>query len=172
MTNGDGFAMDHLSVRDEIGELIKSQKSHEYFTEVNKNDWELVIRKIEKRFIKKEYYTDNLHWGWMRLKEPQYVLRLVDPSDRYLKHFVDDDRVWFIVEDYKGKMWLYEGDENFIIKNVIPELIHLREYFLVSKKYKWLIFINHHDIVFGSGLEVVNKMKQFEQQNSEEIIRS
>ncbi|WP_171687640.1 DUF6756 family protein [Paenibacillus planticolens] len=172
MSNGDGFAMDHLSIRDEIEELIKSKKSHEFFTEVDKNLWKPVVQKIEESFIQKQHYTNSLHWGWQRLKDPQYVLRMVDTSNRYLKYFVNDDRVWFIVEDYKDKMWLYEGDTNFIIKNVIPELMHLREYYLISKKYEWLLCINHDDIVFGSGLEVVNKMKKFEQMNSEEIIRT
>ncbi|MFC3845081.1 DUF6756 family protein [Paenibacillus sp. MAH-36] len=50
--------------------------------------------------------------------------------------------------------------------------MHLRDHYLVSKKYDWLLCVNHHDIVFGSGLEVVNNMKKFEQKNSEEIIRS
>ncbi|MCM3629806.1 hypothetical protein M3194_20950 [Paenibacillus glycanilyticus] len=163
--------MDHLSIRDEIGALIKSQKNHEYFTEVNKNWWKPVIQKIEERFIKKQCHTNSLHWGWLRLKEPQHLLRLVDPSEKYIEYFVGDDRLWFIVEDYKDKMWLYEGDTNFIIKKVIPQLMHLREYYLVSKKYEWLLCVSHHDIVYGTGFEVVNKMKQFEQENSEEIIR-
>ncbi|WP_418936956.1 DUF6756 family protein [Paenibacillus anseongense] len=55
--------MDHLSIRDEIGELIKSLKSHEHFIEVNKNLWKPVIQKIEEKFIQKQHYKNSLHWG-------------------------------------------------------------------------------------------------------------
>jgi hypothetical protein len=112
-----------------------------------------------------------MHWGWQRLKEPLYLLRLVDAPNRYLKFFVNDEVVWFIVEDYKDKMWLYEGNINFSTKFVIPELRHLREYYLVSKKYEWLLCVDHHDLVHGSGTNVVNNMKNFEQLNPEEIFR-
>lgn len=166
--------MDHLSIRDEIEELLKSPKlnSSESLNEVNKNLWKPVISQIEERFIQKKHYNNSMHWGWQRLKEPLYVLRLVDASFRYMKYFVKDDLVWFIVEDYQDKMWLYEGNINFITKSIIPELKHLREYYLVSKKFEWLLCNNHHDIVFGSGSAVVNEMKKFEQFNSEEIIRN
>ncbi|WP_336770840.1 DUF6756 family protein [Paenibacillus sp. MMO-58] len=162
--------MDNLSIRDEIEELLKSLKSHEHLVERNKNVWRPVIKNIEEKFIQKQHYTNSLHWGWQRLRDPQYLFRLVDVPNNYIKYFVTDDRVWFIVEDYRDKMWLYEGDPNFISKNVIPELMHLREYYLVSKKYEWLLCVNHHNIVFGSGQVIVNKMKTFEGQNSEEII--
>ncbi|WP_411268085.1 DUF6756 family protein [Paenibacillus sp. PL91] len=59
-----------------------------------------------------------------------------------------------------------------MIKNVIPELMHLREHYVVSKKYEWLLCVNHYDIVFGSGLEIIDKMKKFEQKNSGKFIRS
>ncbi|WP_205301049.1 DUF6756 family protein [Paenibacillus aceris] len=43
---------------------------------------------------------------------------------------------------------------------VIPELVHLREYYIISKKYEWLLCVNHHDIVFGSGAELVDIMEK------------
>lgn len=102
--------MDHFAIRDEIGELINSLKSQEHFSEVDKNLWKPVLNKIEERFIQKPHYTNSLHWGWQRLKDPQYMIRLVDASERYLNYFINDEKVWFIVEDYKDKMWLYEGE--------------------------------------------------------------
>jgi len=163
--------LDGLSIRAEIDELLKSLKGHDKLSEVNKKLWEPIIKTIEERFIQKQHYTNSMHWGWLRIKEPLHVLRLVSSPERYIKHFVSDEVVWFVVEDYKDKMWLYEGNTSFITKHVIPELKHLREYFLVSKKYEWLLCIDHHDLVHGSGTGIVNNMKKFEQLNPQEISR-
>jgi len=162
--------MDQLSIRDEIEELNKECKGHEKLSEVNKYVWKTIIGKIEDKFIHKQHYSEGMHWGWQRLKEPQYVLSLVVAPERYLQFFVNDELIWFIVEDYQNKMWLYEGYTSFIRK-VIPELVHLREYYIISKKYEWLLCVNHHGIVFGSGAELVAKMKKFEQINPEEVIK-
>ncbi|WP_425556402.1 DUF6756 family protein [Hymenobacter saemangeumensis] len=37
------------------------------------------------------------------------------------------------------------------------------EYYLVSKKYEWLLGVNHHDVLFGVGELMVQRIKVLEQ---------
>jgi len=152
-------------------ELLQSLNSYDQLSEVGKNAWRPIIQKIEDTFIEKKHYKDNLHWGWLRLKEPVHVLSLVKHSESYLMHLVKDERVWFITEDYKDKLWLYEGKPEFIIKNIIPELMQLKEYYIVSKKYEWMICVNHHDTVYGTGEAALTNMDKFEKKFPEAVTK-
>ncbi len=62
-----------------------------------------------------------------------------------------------IPEDFNDKMWVYEGES--------------KEYYLVSKKYKWLYCENQHGIACLSGKEIIDKMKLFVDENIEMIFR-
>ncbi|MFC5405769.1 DUF6756 family protein [Cohnella soli] len=164
--------MNSLSVRLEIEELIKKhQINREKFFEVRKDQWRDILDNIEERFLVKTHYTHGLHWGWNRLKEPRYSVRFVDSPYKHIKDNIKDEYVYFIVEDVYDKMWVYEGARNTIFNQVIPELYQLNEYFLVSKKYQWLICEDHHEIVHLSGSEIIERMKAYEQKNIEKIFK-
>jgi len=167
-----GSNMNSLSVRFEIEELCKNnQIPRDKFFEVRKDQWKSILTNIEDRFITKTHYSQGLHWGWNRLKEPSYAVRLVDPPYKHFDYFIEDDHIWFIVEDIYDKMWIYEGESRLIFDQVIPELYQLKEYYLVSKKYKWIICEDHHGITHFSGKEIIGRIKTFEQENNEEIIQ-
>ncbi|MGR6542602.1 DUF6756 family protein [Paenibacillus tundrae] len=164
--------MESLSVRLEIEELIKkcSINRQELF-EVRKDQWKSILDHIEKHFLKKTHYTQDLHWGWNRLREPHYALRFNEQPYRSIKEIIADEWIWFIAEDYNDKMWIYEGDKNIIFDKIIPELYHLDEYFLVSKKYEWLVCEDHHEIVHFSGEGIIHQAKKFELENESKIFK-
>lgn len=127
--------MDSLSVRAEIEELIKSLKlDRSGLHEVRKDQWRRILSEIEERFLVKTHHTQGLHWGWNRLQEPQYSASFVDKDYAKLRDIIQDESIWFIAEDRYDKLWLYEG-KTVAILQVIPELCHLNEYYLISKSF-------------------------------------
>lgn len=164
--------MDSLSVRSEIEELIKTLSiNREELFEVRKDRWKTIQERIEKQFLKKTHYTQDLHWGWNRLQQPRYALRFIDQPYRSIKEIIEDDDMFFIAEDLHDKMWIYEGRKSIIFDKIIPELYHLDEYFLVSKKYRWLVCEDHHEIIHFAGQDIIERAKQFELDNENKIFK-
>ena len=50
----------------------------------------------------------------------------------------------------EDKFWFYQGRPR-AINRVLAECYHLDEIYLVSKKYAWLLCLNHHDVLYGIG---------------------
>lgn len=168
--DGDDI-LDQSSVRDDIERIIKELSINRlYFFEVGKKQWQDIINNLEEEFLEKKHYSRSVHWGWEVLQEPRYALRFLnDDGYKYLNEFIDEDIIWLIAEDYKNKMWVYEGKADVII-SVIAESIYLKEYYLVSKKYEWILCENHHAVIFGSGNKVVNKMRAFSNRHSDKLL--
>jgi len=161
--------MNSLSIRFEIEEAInKFQINRNKLHEVRKDQWEEILESIESRFLVKNHYSHGLHWGWNKLKEPKLSMRFVDQPYQYIREIIEDDVFWFIVEDLNDKLWVYEGEKDIIFE-LIPELCHLNEYYLVSKKYQWLICEDHHEIVHLHGQEVIQRMITYTQNNKDKI---
>lgn len=162
--------MDEFSVRDELERIIKeSNINKNEFHEAGKTQWLEILHKTEESFLQKKHYTNTLDWGWVLFKEPWFSLSFInDNAYEYIPKLIEEESVWFIVEDYKDKMWVYEVDKA-IISNIIAECSFLREYFLVSKKYEWILCENHHGVLYGSGNKIVNNMKNFRKQYSEKV---
>jgi hypothetical protein len=129
------------------------------FRAVGITEWEPIMKRIEDKFVSARY--DKLLWWWNGyLKGPVYSVLLPGwPADALPKLIPLHEQVWFIAED--DKFWLFEGNVESIQK-VLAES-HAFEYYIVSKKYEWLLCENHHDVLFGVGEIIVEKLKQFEQ---------
>lgn len=154
--------MGSLSVRAEIEELIKTLKlDRSGLYEVGKNQWKPILREIEERFLVKTHHTQGLHWGWNRLQEPRRSARSADKNYAKLREIIQDDYIWFIAEDRYDKLWLYEGRTAAILQ-VIPELCHLNEYYLISKKLQWLLCEDHHDMLHMSGQAIIERWMRYE----------
>lgn len=163
--------MSTLSVRHEIEELCKTLHiPKDKLFEVKKNQWRSILDKVEDTFLIKTHYSQGLHWGWNRLKEPNFAVGFKTPTYKFFDYFKQDENIWFITEDLYDKMWVYEGESNTIFNQVIPELYQLKEYYLVSKKFTWLFCENHHGIICLSGEEIIGRVKTFVKENSELII--
>ncbi|MEK4515462.1 DUF6756 family protein [Paenibacillus sp. FSL H8-0122] len=157
--------MDSLSVRIEIEELIKTLKlDRSGLFEVRKDQWKRMLSEIEERFLVKTHYTQGLHWGWNRLQEPRYSASFADKNYSKLKDIIQDEFIWFIAEDRYDKLWLYEGKTTTILQ-LIPELCHLNEYYLISKKLQWLLCEDHHDMLHLSGQPIIERWMRYESPN-------
>ncbi|MFT3822912.1 MAG: hypothetical protein QM731_03290 [Chitinophagaceae bacterium] len=128
--------------------------SDEQFNAIGIHDWPEVFKKIEAAFIKKENSNTSFNWWWEDLKGDQVALQFQrDDAYMYLHHLVDkNEKIWFVASDNNfdpTKFWLFEG---YIepVQQVIGEL-YAFEYYLVSKKYDWLLAENHHGYLIGMG---------------------
>jgi len=160
-----------FSIRKDIERAIKElQINRDDFQEISKLRWKEILLKVVECFVQKTHYTHDLHWAWNRLKEPCNILRFDNNNGyRYIEELIDDKYVWFITEDSSGKFWLYEGKPE-IISKVIEESYYIDEYYIVSKKYEWILCEDHHQIIHGSGETIVNKINKFKTNRPELII--
>jgi len=62
----------------------------------------------------------------------------------------------------RDKLLFYQGKVKAIQK-ILPETSYLDEYYLINKKYEWLLSVNHHDILTGTGEFIVEQLKSLEQ---------
>ena len=86
------------------------------------------------------------------------------PDEHLLKLIPADEKVWFFITELKNernKFWFYEG---FIgpVNNVMASSYYNDEIFLASKKYKWLIMVNHHDYIIATGEEMPEKLSNLD----------
>jgi hypothetical protein len=65
------------------------------------------------------------------------------------------------------KFWFYEGKVK-TIQTVIEASSQLDEMYLISKQYDWLLCINHHDTLIGTGTRITSKMKEIKERLEEE----
>jgi hypothetical protein len=70
---------------------------------------------------------------------------------------------------YNGNDFLfYQGN----VKSIQLILLECSpdEYYLINKKYKWLLSVNHHDSLSGTGAFIINQLKSFAQRLPEMLI--
>ncbi|MBH8557319.1 DUF6756 family protein [Hymenobacter negativus] len=132
------------------------------FRAVGITEWEPIMKRVEDKFVSARY--DKVLWWWNGyLKGPVHSVLLPGwPVDSLHKLIPLHEQVWFIAED--DKFWLFEGNIESI-QQVLAES-HSFEYYLVSKKYEWLLCENHHDVLFGVGEIIIEKLKQVERELS------
>ena len=134
------------------------------FRVIGITDWEPVMKKIEEKFLKDQY--NKWVWWWDgHFKGPVYASGLFSVPFVILDKLIPlQESVWFIAEGRKNKLWLFEGNIKSI-QLVLAE-IYAFEYYIVSKKYEWLLCENHHDVLFGVGEKIIEKVKQVEEEQA------
>lgn len=164
--------MNEFSVRNDIERVIKELGlDRSKLFEVPKLRWEEILRNVIEEFVHKTHYTNELHMAWNRFKDPQVIMRFHnDDGYKYIADLVDDAYVWFIVEDNKDKLWVYEGMPDVIIK-VIGDAYFIDEYYIISKKYEWILCEDHHRILHGVGDKILDRVKRFKAQRPELIFQ-
>ncbi len=139
------------------------------FKELKINEWELVQSNIFKSFLYDRPQNIKRSWLWNDLKVEAYSIGcFTDPYQKLNLLIKNDDFVYFFVNETvneQTKFWYYEGNVNSII-SIIGETIGLSEYYLVSKKYDWLLCTNHHNSLIGVGA-IIQTMKE-----NEELIKA
>lgn len=145
-------------MRKDIENIIKEfQLDRKRVFEVSKYKYADIIRKIEKTFVKN---SGNIHWSNMgdgfQSQWPCFYKDVSQQMNWYhlLSQIILDNKepIYVLFEDtvdYQPKYWLYEM--------YIPELIILidnsnpDDFYLVSKKYDWLISKCHEEVVCFLG---------------------
>lgn len=129
--------------------------------------WEDVYRKVIGNFVDKSHgYQAGLHWlntnGVFRKdKEIQAVF---DSRDSWgwvlgLPGLVDEgnERAYLLLEEsgQRPKFWIGEGTLEGIAR-ILEEGLYSSDYYIVDKKYRWMITCNHHEAVLfvGDGLNM------------------
>lgn len=155
---------EYKGIRNEIELVIKEfGLDRSRVSEVSKIAYASILRNVEKKFV---LHGRQLHWSNMGGGfQPQLLGVTRDISDdtlwfKNLKNIVPDpqEKVYALFEDtknYQPKYWVYEMFlEELII--ILSEVWGLDDFYIVSKKYEWLITECHEDMVsfVGNGLKV------------------
>ncbi len=130
-----------------------------------RDNWKHIEEKIYSTFCKLTHPTKSYAWLWTDFKLDTYsVSMLNERPELYLDRLVDEDEtIWYIVNETINegeKFWFYEGKIRSI-QTVINET-WFDELYVVSKKYEWLICINHHDYLIATGSSMPDKLKKLE----------
>lgn len=158
-------------------ELIKKCNiSKSRFHKLRGNQWKSVYQTITEKFADKtKIWKNGLHWANINGYSPKSMKNFlgcysVDYSTWFyqLPQIIpEDNMIYFLID--KGNDW-YTGEIFWIFESYLPELIkvlHLLnktafldfgflDYYIVSKKFKWIIGFNHHDVVsfVGEGFKL------------------
>lgn len=141
-------------IRRDVESIIKEQQlDRSRIYEVSKLHYSGIIREIQTRFVDK---GGNIHWSNMGYFNRNLPCRSLSINGRPLwYHDLDliiprpDEPVYVLLEDvknYTAKYWLYEM---YLpeLKLVLDEISGLNDFYIVSRKYEWLISENHEDII-------------------------
>jgi hypothetical protein len=122
-------------------------------------NWHRLEKRIQSTFCKLEGKS-RLCWLWSSYKNEYYGLALEVYPDAILDQLVPAaEVVWFMAYD-GDDFFFYQGKVQAIQK-IVPELTYLDEYYLINKKYEWLLSANHHDSLTGTGTFIITQLKDF-----------
>lgn len=159
---------DWEGLRADIEGIIKDNKlpTTDFKTLSIHDDWNAIEENIYHNFCKLDHPKERPIWLWEHFKLDTYSV-VVEQPYRFLDQLVDNkETVWFFVNSDRDKFWFYEGKVKAIV-TVIEESSYIDELYVASKKYQWLICINHHDDLIATGQLMPDKLRQLERnQNS------
>lgn len=142
---------DSYRTRDEVEEIIKENNiDRSEFHEVSKLSYENILRKFYYTFF--EYDRNvryaqqqkiNLSYAWLHFRKE------LSHSDTILLHYndTDIDSIKSLIPEYSDNMkcfciladgWVYEGKLSAML-NVIPEVSVMTDYYIISKKFDWVV---------------------------------
>ena len=128
-------------------------------------DWRRLQERIYSTFCEIEGKARPC-WLWNSYKNEWLGLALAGCPDAILDQLVPiTETVWFMA--YDGDDFLFYQGKVKAIQKLLPELTYLDEYYLINKKYEWLLSVNHHDNLTGTGKFIINQIKAFAQRSPE-----
>jgi hypothetical protein len=133
------------------------------FRSLGPYEYETVLLSVIEKFTTLDRKGVNERWLWDAFKLPRCSMPLDDATTVLKELMPPTETVWFITEDARrnkrhGNYWVYEGKIGPIV-DVIRET-HYFEYYIVSKKFEWLLCENHHDILMAVGQPMVNQLER------------
>ena len=134
--------------------------SNDEFSEANINEWQEIESKIWTRFSS----IKNSRWIWESLVDEHSAIP-VNHDTLDLELLLDSsEKVWFLFDETvneQTKFWIYEGSIR-AFNQIFGESVWTDEILIISKKYEWILIINHHDIIIGTGKmkDQIEKLKK------------
>jgi hypothetical protein len=115
------------------------------FKEVSSLEFEAICKKIWTEYSR---FSDNI-WIWETFNQA-YTSIEVKQNSIYLEELIaSEEKVWFLPNDGK-KVWVYATTAATLNK-LLEEEVFIHEFIIVSKKYEWLLVLNHHNTLFALG---------------------
>jgi hypothetical protein len=149
------------SLRADIEGIIEDKKIsvNDFRSLRNHENWKTIEENIYHTFCKLDHMTERPIWLWEFFKLDTSCIVVEEPYKLLDRLVENDETVWFFVNGDKEKLWFYEGKVPAII-TVIKESSYIDELYLASKKYQWLICINHHDDLVATGEIMPDKLRR------------
>ncbi|QIL78175.1 MULTISPECIES: DUF6756 family protein [Hymenobacter] len=119
------------------------------FAAVGIHSWPAIMHRIKTTFFIQSESSTSYSWSWDNLKKPYCQVPFANgQAYKVLPSLVEDsEKVWFVACD--TKFWLFEGTVRAI--QLLIQEHYAFEYYLVSKKYAWLLCETDHDVLLGAG---------------------
>ena len=149
----------NFSIRNNIESLKKSNMwSNDVIFEVGKHKWSEILIKIEKCFTEKVDNNGSLMRAWETFKEPRTSFDIpYEKMISILESILHEEKLWLVVEDIHLKFWLYEISTSYL-SDILGSIESLGEYYLISKKFEFIICENHHSIFLVSGEVLIDEI--------------
>ncbi|UOQ51600.1 DUF6756 family protein [Hymenobacter cellulosivorans] len=123
--------------------------------------WAKLEENLYQAFCRLDHPTVRPLWLWERFRPGAVGLVCDDEPHTRLTSLVDPGEVvWLMLNETVNmgdKFWFYQGTPR-AIGRVLAECYYLDEIYLISKKYSWLLCLNHHDVLFGIGAPMQERL--------------
>lgn len=133
------------------------------FRSLGLNEWREVEEKIYQTFCKLTHHKSRPVWLWNYFKLETYSISIEQYPYVYLDKLIDSkESVWFFVNETVNevnKFWFYQGQIK-PIQIITEQSSYIDELYIVSKKYDWLLCINHHEILITTGHIMPDRLRQ------------
>jgi hypothetical protein len=121
-------------------------------------NWRQLEETIYHTFCALHQPTVRPRWLWELFRPGACALDNEDDPLATMMTLVEAETlVWLMVLD-EGKFWFYQGQPTAIYA-VLNECACLDEIYLLSRKFEWLLCLNHHNVVYGIGKAMSEQMK-------------
>ena len=157
-----------MEFRKNIEKVINESGLSEKLKSVNITQTENIDRNFMLSFVKNGRQSAKFYgWIWECLKDecswgkhsPDY--KKTSEIIRYTVGNSDEELYIIFTETYREryKFWYYTGKADAMI-TIIEKTPGIDEFYIFDKKFIWLIDQNHHDVIFATGNEKVQRLKK------------
>lgn len=138
------------------------------FEAVGANACPAILQEVERAFVKRVGSDNKIDWWWRSLKGGRFEIDCENENAfLFLDKLVDgEEKVWFVVCDTErdsSKIWVFQGYIKPI--QIIISLLPCFDYYIISKKYEWLVSENNNGKLIGLG-SIVSKMQQYQKKSN------
>lgn len=148
-----------IGVRADVAEYCLRHKiQNDDFRFLNLYEWSSIYDKVLDIFVDYQYARCNgLHWANVENGFKKGIARefcFTEGTDEYLTYewikklprIAKCAKIYLILEESSNKFWIAECRPE-VVHQIINEALYPLDYYIVDKKFTWLITRNHHDVV-------------------------